>query len=209
MVWSVLVSVWSRPPRLGLVWRFLETMVRPVRPVRPLTAINRSGWLNLSLMQLEYSRIRIRIRIMARNEPLRTAVLHSHKTIESKTTCLYAIIMESSTSLTPSPVPTPLGAVCLCSRSTRRRLLTPVTRRFTNNASLNSGSRGVYSIDRRSARARDMHKSLMSEAESMAYTTMSPRDVKPPPMTMVEPSHGLSQNPVFMGQYNTSSRPNS
>ncbi|KAH8773723.1 hypothetical protein F5883DRAFT_548389, partial [Diaporthe sp. PMI_573] len=102
-----------------------------------------------------------------------------------------------------------LGAVCLCSRRTRRRLLTPVTRRFTNNASLNSGSRGVYSTDRRSARAGDMHKSLMSEAESMAYTTMSPRDVKPPPMAMVEPSHGLSQNPVFMGQHNTSSRPNS
>jgi hypothetical protein len=55
-----------------------------------------------------------------------------------------------------------------------------------------------------------MHKSLMSEAESMAYTTMSPRDVKPPPMAMVEPGHGLSQNPVFTAPYNNNtSRPNS
>lgn len=55
-----------------------------------------------------------------------------------------------------------------------------------------------------------MHKSLMSEAESMAYTTTaSPRDVKAPPqMAMVEPSHGLSQNPVFMGAAYPS-RPNS
>lgn len=57
-----------------------------------------------------------------------------------------------------------------------------------------------------------MHKSLMSEAESMAYTTTaSPRDVKAPPqMAMVEPSsHGLSQNPVFMGAAVYPSRPNS
>lgn len=54
-----------------------------------------------------------------------------------------------------------------------------------------------------------MHKSLMSEAESMAFTAASPRDVKPPPqMAMVEPSHGLSQNPVFMGAAYPS-RPNS
>ncbi|KAI1663587.1 PHM7-cyt multi-domain protein [Pyrenophora tritici-repentis] len=30
MVWSDLVLVWSRPPRLGLVWRFFETVVGPV-----------------------------------------------------------------------------------------------------------------------------------------------------------------------------------
>lgn len=54
-----------------------------------------------------------------------------------------------------------------------------------------------------------MHKSLMSEAESMAYTTMSPRDVKPPQMAMVEPSRGLSQHPPFMAPYGNSSRPNS
>lgn len=54
-----------------------------------------------------------------------------------------------------------------------------------------------------------MHKSLMSEAESMAYTNMSPRDVKPPPMAMVEPSRGLSQHPPFMAPYGNSSRPNS
>lgn len=54
-----------------------------------------------------------------------------------------------------------------------------------------------------------MHKSLMSEAESMAFTAASPRDVKPPPqMAMVGPSHGLSQNPVFMGAAYPS-RPNS
>lgn len=103
-----------------------------------------------------------------------------------------------------------LGAVCLCSRRTRQRLLTPVTRRFTNNTLVNSGSRGLDSTGRRSGRGGDMHKSLMSEAESMAYTTTSPRDVKPPPMAMVEPSRGLSQNPVFMGAaaYNQP-RPNS
>lgn len=49
-----------------------------------------------------------------------------------------------------------------------------------------------------------MHKSLMSEAESMAYTT-SPVEVKPQ-MATVQPSRGLSQNPVFMAPY---SRPNS
>lgn len=56
-----------------------------------------------------------------------------------------------------------------------------------------------------------MHKSLVSEAESMAFTAASPRDVKapqPPQMAMVEPPRGLSQNPVFMGAaYPT--RPNS
>lgn len=65
------------------------------------------------------------------------------------------------------------------------------------------------STGRRSGRGGDMHKSLMSEAESMAYTTMSPRDVKPPPMAMVEPPRGLSQNPVFMPPYLDPSRPNS
>lgn len=103
-----------------------------------------------------------------------------------------------------------LGAVCLCSRRTRQRLLTPVTRRFTNNTLVNSGSRGLDSTGRRSGRGGgDMHKSLMSEAESMAYTATSPRDVKaPPPMAMVEPPRGLSQNPVFMGAAYPS-RPNS
>lgn len=105
-----------------------------------------------------------------------------------------------------------LGAVCLCSRRTRQRLLTPVTRRFTNNTLINSGDRGVDSTGRRSGRGGDMHKSLMSEAESMAYTTTaSPRDVRAPPqMAMVESSNGLSQNPVFMGAAAAyPSRPNS
>ena len=53
MVWSDLVLVWSRPPRLGLVWGFLKTMVGPVLMVWTGLAINRSGWLNLRLMQLE------------------------------------------------------------------------------------------------------------------------------------------------------------
>ncbi|KAL2285968.1 hypothetical protein FJTKL_07225 [Diaporthe vaccinii] len=96
-----------------------------------------------------------------------------------------------------------LGAVCLCSRRTRQRLLTPVTRRFTNNTLVNSGSRGLDSTGRRSGRGvGDMHKSLVSDAESMAFTAASPRDVKapqPPQMAMVEPPRGLSQNPVFMG----------
>lgn len=67
------------------------------------------------------------------------------------------------------------------------------------------------STGRRSGRGGgDMHKSLMSEAESMAYTTMSPRDVKPPPpMAMVEPPRGLSQNPVFMPPYRDPSSRNS
>jgi len=30
MVWSDLVLVWSRPPRLGLVWGFFKTVVGPV-----------------------------------------------------------------------------------------------------------------------------------------------------------------------------------
>lgn len=112
-----------------------------------------------------------------------------------------------------------LGAVCLCSRRTRQRLLTPVTRRFTNNTLVNSGSRGLDSTGRRSGRGGgDMHKSLMSEAESMAFTATSPRDVKaqpppqpPPQMAMVDqPPRGLSQNPVFMGAAaGYPSRPNS
>ncbi|KAK7701631.1 hypothetical protein SLS64_010079 [Diaporthe eres] len=107
-----------------------------------------------------------------------------------------------------------LGAVCLCSRRTRQRLLTPVTRRFTNNTLVNSGSRGLDSTGRRSGRGGvgDMHKSLVSEAESMAYTATSPRDVKapqPPQMAMVEPPRGLSQNPVFMGAAAYPQRPNS
>ncbi|KAG6354792.1 hypothetical protein INS49_003873 [Diaporthe citri] len=97
-----------------------------------------------------------------------------------------------------------LGAVCLCSRRTRQRLLTPVTRRFTNNTLVNSGSRGLDSTGRRSGRGGgggDMHKSLVSEAESMAYTATSPRDAKAPPpqMAMADPPRGLSQNPVFPG----------
>ncbi|KAL1851972.1 hypothetical protein Daus18300_012395 [Diaporthe australafricana] len=101
-----------------------------------------------------------------------------------------------------------LGAVCLCSRRTRQRLLTPVTRRFTNNAMVSGGSRGVDSIGRPSGRGGggDMHKSLMSEAESMAYTTPGQGDVKQPPMATVQASQGLSQNPVFMAPY---ARPNS
>lgn len=98
-----------------------------------------------------------------------------------------------------------LGAVCLCSRRTRQRLLTPVTRRFTNNTLV--ASRGMDSTAGRGGG--DMHKSLMSEAESMAFTATSPRDVKaPPPMAMVDPPRGLSQNPVFMGAAYPS-RPNS
>ena len=54
-----------------------------------------------------------------------------------------------------------------------------------------------------------MHKPLMSEAESMAYTATSPRDVKPPPMAMVEPGRGLSQDPVFTGAAACPSRPSS
>lgn len=103
-----------------------------------------------------------------------------------------------------------LGAVCLCSRRTRQRLLTPVTRRFTNNNTLiNSGSRGLDSTGRRSGRGGDMHKSLMSEAESMAFTAAaSPRDVKAPPqMAMVDPPRGLSQNPVFPVAAGYPSRP--
>ncbi|KAG8162447.1 hypothetical protein KVR01_008212 [Diaporthe batatas] len=102
-----------------------------------------------------------------------------------------------------------LGAICLFSRRTRRRLLAPVTRRFTNNTLVNSDSRGMGSTGRQSGRGGDMHKSLVSEAESMAYTTIDQRDVKPPPMAMVGPPMGLSQHPVFMPPHNDPSRPNS
>ncbi|POS70445.1 hypothetical protein DHEL01_v211163 [Diaporthe helianthi] len=114
-----------------------------------------------------------------------------------------------------------LGAVCLFSRRTRRRLLAPVTRRFTNNTLVNSDSLGIGSTGRRSRRGGgggggDMRKSLVSDAESMAYTTtmMSPRDVQQqppqlPPMAMVETARGLSQHPVFTPPYHDPSRPNS
>ncbi|OAQ57707.1 gag-polypeptide of LTR copia-type domain-containing protein [Pochonia chlamydosporia 170] len=37
MVWSVLVLVWSGPPRLSLVWQFLETMVGPSSTINRLS----------------------------------------------------------------------------------------------------------------------------------------------------------------------------
>ncbi|KAJ0117442.1 hypothetical protein J7T55_003856 [Diaporthe amygdali] len=97
-------------------------------------------------------------------------------------------------SISSCPIEHHLACCCIPSTNHRSR----------NYSGYRCGSRGIDSVRRPSGRGGDMHKSLMSEAESMAYTA-SPVDVKPQ-MASVQPSRGLSQNPVFMAPY---SRPNS